>query len=150
MTETHLTHQLSILAKSGNLWKKHQVFYSIKQLVQKWNVMAYSSPSYTKILKTVVYVPLNLSRTPDWLRNWCHLHFTQSNGKKNRNEATVLPQKIIQFFKNHLSDGVPWSLSGLRVQHCHCCGSDHCCHAGSTSGLGTFTCCGRSQKNYLS
>ena len=31
--------------------------------------------------------------------------------------------------------GVPWQLSSLRIQHCHCCG------ANSIPGPGTSTCC---------
>ena len=36
--------------------------------------------------------------------------------------------------------GVLWRLSGLRIQHCHCCGM------GSIPGLGTFACCRHSPK----
>ena len=36
--------------------------------------------------------------------------------------------------------GIPWGLSGLRIQHCHCIGSDCCC------GPGTSTCCGCGKK----
>ena len=42
--------------------------------------------------------------------------------------------------------GVPWWPSGLRIQHCHCSGSGHCCVLGVIPGLGTLTCCGCSQK----
>ena len=42
---------------------------------------------------------------------------------------------------------VPWWLSGLRIQHCHCCGSGYCCWAGLISGLGT-SCLRYSQKQF--
>ena len=35
--------------------------------------------------------------------------------------------------------GVPWWCIGLRIWHCHCCGSGHCCHVGLLTGLGTYT-----------
>ena len=38
-------------------------------------------------------------------------------------------------------DGIPWRLSGLRIQRCPCCGSGHCCGTGSIPGLGTSACC---------
>ena len=25
------------------------------------------------------------------------------------------------------NSGIPWGPSGLNIQHCHCCGSGHCC-----------------------
>ena len=31
--------------------------------------------------------------------------------------------------------GVPWWLSGLRIQHCHCCGSDYSCGANLISSI---------------
>ena len=36
--------------------------------------------------------------------------------------------------------GVPWWLSGLRIQHGHCRGSSCCCGAGLIPGLGTSAC----------
>ena len=36
--------------------------------------------------------------------------------------------------------------AGLRIWHCHCSSSGHCCGVGSIPGLGTSTCCGHSQK----
>jgi len=42
---------------------------------------------------------------------------------------------------------VPWWLSRLRIQHCHCCGSGDCCGMGSNPGLGTSTCHSCSQTN---
>ena len=42
--------------------------------------------------------------------------------------------------------GAPRWLSRLRIQHCHCSGSGHCCGVGSIPGLGTFRCCGHDQK----
>ena len=42
--------------------------------------------------------------------------------------------------------GVPWWLSGLRIQHCHCCDLGHCCGKSSVPGLGTSVCCGHGQK----
>ena len=42
--------------------------------------------------------------------------------------------------------GVPWWYSGLRVWHCHCCGSGHCCGASSVFGLGTSACCWHGQE----
>ena len=43
--------------------------------------------------------------------------------------------------------GVPSWLSGLRIQHCHCCVSGHCCGSGSTTGQGTSTWGGCVKKN---
>ena len=37
--------------------------------------------------------------------------------------------------------------SGLRIWHYHCSGLGCCCGADSVPGLGSFTCCGRGQKN---
>ena len=37
------------------------------------------------------------------------------------------------------------SFRGLRIQHCHCYGSGHCCGASSMPGLGTSAGCGHSQ-----
>ena len=37
-------------------------------------------------------------------------------------------------------------LSGLRILHCHCCGSSHCCGVGSIPGPGTSACLRCSQK----
>ena len=33
-----------------------------------------------------------------------------------------------------------WWHNGLKIQHCHCCGSGHCCGASSISGLRASTC----------
>ena len=33
--------------------------------------------------------------------------------------------------------GVPWWCSGLRIQHCHCCGSGRCSGSGVIPGPGT-------------
>ena len=41
---------------------------------------------------------------------------------------------------------VPWWLSGLRMQCCHCCGSGYCCGVGSIPGLGISACSGWGQK----
>ena len=41
---------------------------------------------------------------------------------------------------------VPLWHSGLRIQHCHCSGLDHCCGPGSLPGPRTSTCCRQSQK----
>ena len=38
-------------------------------------------------------------------------------------------------------------VSGLRIWHCQCSGSDCCCGAGSIPGLRTSTWCGRRQKH---
>ena len=45
--------------------------------------------------------------------------------------------------------GVPWWLSGLKIQHCHCCGTGrYCGGVGSIPGLGTPVChgCGKKHK----
>ena len=42
--------------------------------------------------------------------------------------------------------GVPWRLFGLRIWHCHCCGSGYCRGAGWICGPGTSTCHSHSQK----
>ena len=44
------------------------------------------------------------------------------------------------------TEGVPWWLSGLKMQHCHCCGSGQFCGAGSIPGPGTSACCRCGQK----
>ena len=36
---------------------------------------------------------------------------------------------------------VSWWFRGLRIWHCHCCGSDYCYGMGLTPGLGTSTSC---------
>ena len=41
----------------------------------------------------------------------------------------------------------PGGWAGLRIQHCHCCGSGCCCGAGSIPDRGISTCWGRGQKN---
>ena len=46
--------------------------------------------------------------------------------------------------KIKFSVGVPWWLSGLRIWHCHCCGSGYCCGSGSVPGLGISAGCGYS------
>ena len=48
-----------------------------------------------------------------------------------------------------LKTGISWQLSRLRIQHCHCCGSGHCCDTDSLlPGLGTSAChrCGQTNK----
>ena len=45
-----------------------------------------------------------------------------------------------------IMSGVPWWLSGLRIQHCQYRGSGHCCGSGSIPGPGTPGCCGCGQK----
>ena len=42
--------------------------------------------------------------------------------------------------------GVSWSFSRWRIQHCHCCGSGCCCDAGSIPGQGTSACLGYGKK----
>ena len=44
------------------------------------------------------------------------------------------------------SRGVPLQSNRLRIWYCYCSGSGHCYGAGLIPGLGTSTCCGRSQK----
>ena len=39
--------------------------------------------------------------------------------------------------------GAPWWFIGLRIQHCHYCGSGCCCGAASTPSLGPSACLGR-------
>ena len=39
-----------------------------------------------------------------------------------------------------------WWLRGSRTPHCHCSSTGCCCGVGSVPGLGTFACCGYSQK----
>ena len=48
--------------------------------------------------------------------------------------------------KTRLFDRVPWWLSGLRIQRCHCCGSGYSCGMGLIPGLRTFTCYGYSPR----
>ena len=47
------------------------------------------------------------------------------------------------YLKSHA--GFPQWLSGLRILHCHCCGSGHCYGVGLIPGPGTSTCCGHGQ-----
>ena len=47
-------------------------------------------------------------------------------------------------FKSKQDLGIPWWLSGLRIQCCHCYG------IGSIPGLGTFAWCGHGQKTQKS
>ena len=44
--------------------------------------------------------------------------------------------------------GVPWCLSRLRIQRCHCCGTDPCCGTGSIPGPETSAChrCSKKKK----
>ena len=42
--------------------------------------------------------------------------------------------------------GVPWWLSGLKIQCCPCSGLGHCCGVGLIPGPGTSICCRRGQK----
>ena len=51
---------------------------------------------------------------------------------------------------NKSQGGVPWWLSGLRIQHCHYSGASCCCVAVLIPGMGTSTCCGYSQNIYIS
>ena len=44
---------------------------------------------------------------------------------------------------------VPWWLSRLRIWHCHCCDSGHCCGVGSIPYLGTSACHGHGQKEKI-
>ena len=39
--------------------------------------------------------------------------------------------------------GAPWWFIGLRIQHCHYCGSGCCCGAASIPSLGPSACLGR-------
>ena len=55
------------------------------------------------------------------------------------------PTPLWKLYKNWYP-GVPWWLSMLRIQHCHCCGSGSCSGSGSIPGQGTSTCCRCSQK----
>ena len=49
-----------------------------------------------------------------------------------------------------VAKGAPWWLSGLRTQHCHCCGSGYCCGVGLIPGLATSTCYGCGQERVKS
>ena len=62
----------------------------------------------------------------------CGLIKTKQNKTKQKNESIE----------------VPWWLTWLRIQHCHCSGSACCCGIGSIPGPGTSTCCrhGHTQK----
>ena len=40
-----------------------------------------------------------------------------------------------------------WWLSGLKMRHCHCYGSSHCCGAGLIPVPGPFACRRDAQKN---
>ena len=51
----------------------------------------------------------------------------------------------VPLYKIHIQ-GVPWWLSGPRIQHCHCCGSGHYYGTGSVPGPGTSACYGCGQK----
>ena len=46
----------------------------------------------------------------------------------------------IMFWKIKSSPRVPWWCTGLRIWHCHCSSSSHCCGRGSIPGPGTFAC----------
>ena len=41
--------------------------------------------------------------------------------------------------------GVPWWLSRMRIHHCHCYSSSHCCGVGSVLGWGNFAWHGHNQ-----
>ena len=57
---------------------------------------------------------------------------------KESDTALVLNWQVSWEVKTcYLCSGVPLWLSGLRIQHCHCCGSGHCCGTGSIPGPGT-------------
>ena len=60
--------------------------------------------------------------------------------------SVLLPICTSSFFKC-LTFGVPLWCSGLRIQHCHCSGSGHCCDLGLIPGLGTSTCHRCGQRN---
>ena len=45
-----------------------------------------------------------------------------------------------------LSDGVPWWLSDLRIQHSYCCGSGYCYAVCSIPGPGTLYATGIAKK----
>ena len=38
-------------------------------------------------------------------------------------------------------------MAARQIQHCHCCGLDRCCDAGSIPGPGSSACLGFGQKN---
>ena len=42
--------------------------------------------------------------------------------------------------------GVPWWLSALKIQHCYCCGSSHCCGMCLIPGPRISACCRHGQK----
>uniref|UniRef100_A0A8D1LSX6 Ras-related protein Rab n=1 Tax=Sus scrofa TaxID=9823 RepID=A0A8D1LSX6_PIG len=53
-------------------------------------------------------------------------------------------KKIKFFFKKHPGSSlVAW---WLRIHHCHCCSSGHCCGTSSVPGSGASTCCRNGQK----
>ena len=54
--------------------------------------------------------------------------------------------EILQACSRNGGQGVPWWLKGLRIRHCHFCGSGYCCGMGLILGSGTFTCLRPSQK----
>ena len=57
-------------------------------------------------------------------------------------------QKVRRYRVKKCLQGVPWWLSVLRVWHCHCCGSGHCCGESWIPGPGTSSChrCGQKKK----
>ena len=59
------------------------------------------------------------------------------------------PYSHLKAKRSTLADGVPSWHNGLRIQHCHCCGSGYSCSMGSIPGLGTSTCHRCNQKKKI-
>ena len=56
--------------------------------------------------------------------------------------ASLSAYSILIIVKRNIQWGIPWQLSGLRIRHCHCCGSGYSCDEGWIPGLGTSICLG--------
>ena len=63
-----------------------------------------------------------------------------SSDKINLTKMSLPTCLLIWWF--NVFGGVTWWPRGLRIQHCHGCGSGHCCDMGSIPGPETSTCWG--------
>ena len=95
--------------------------------------MGMHPPKKTKNKKKIFGVPTVGQWVKDLVLWWLQLRFYPWLGNFHMSNVLPTPQK-----KDHI--GVPWWLSWLRVQPCHCCGSD------SIPSPGTSACCGYAQK----
>ena len=70
---------------------------------------------------------------------FCGYYVLKNEESKNINSNLAYKKSLL---------GVPWWHSRLRIQCCHCCGSDHCCGLGLIPGPRTSICHGSSQKKW--